>query len=189
MRTIDHAAFALRFGKNVLGIKSPIKKISFWLGNLLPDYSYHTYHKSIGHGFRTARKKLVLAWQSRHFRGEGAAFYYRLGVAAHYLCDSFTYPHSKLFKGTLSQHIEYENELHRQLGKQNGNHTENVPVFDEPLKCMRYLESKHKSYLRHPEKSPLADFKWITEACTTALLTSLKIPLNEKISVKRILSV
>lgn len=185
MRTLDHAVFAARLGREVPGIRSPFKKICFRIGNLIPDYSYHTYSKSIGHGFRTARKKLVLAWQSRHFHGETAVFYFRLGVAAHYICDSFTYPHNSVFKGGLKEHIAYENAMHKSFSEpyERGE----AVIFSTPEDCMRYLEKCHRSYLAQPEKSPVSDIGWILGACRTAVLSSFSIPRELGINIKRIL--
>lgn len=189
MRTVDHAVFAAKLSREIIGIHGPLKALSFWVGNLLPDYSYHTYCKSIGHGFRTARKKLVLAWQSRHLGGETAAFYFRLGVAAHYLCDSFTYPHNPQFKGTLKQHIEYENTMHEHFSDTKPYPQKDVPVFSTPERCMRYLESFHRSYLKQRKMSPERDIGWIFDACKTALLTTFEIPKAYSINIRRILEI
>ncbi len=188
MRTIDHARLAKQLSKKVLEIKDPIRAFFFRVGNLLPDYSYHTYCKSIGHGFSTARKKLVQAWQSRHFNGEGAVFYYRLGVAAHYLCDAFTYPHNKQFDGDLYKHISYENDMHHAFEKENMlEKYPAAPIFESYEKCMRYLEKAHREYLRSSSKSPARDIPHIISACRCALLTSLKVPIECKVNVKSIL--
>jgi hypothetical protein len=187
MRTVDHAAFAVNFSRRVLKIDSPFKKAGFVIGNLLPDFSYHTYCKGIGHGFSTARKKLVLAWQSKRRHGETVGFYFRLGVAAHYLCDSFTYPHNVQFCGTLAGHVRYENVMHSVFGRAGKLCSDAVPVFETPESCMEYLEKRHRRYVLQPEKSPRADLGWIVKSCKTALLSSLNIPRNYSINVEKIL--
>lgn len=191
MRTIDHAVFSVRFSDSVLKIKNPAKKFSFIIGNLIPDFSYHTYKKSIGHGFKTARKKLVLAWQSRHSGGENCAFYFRLGVAAHYLCDAFTYPHNKSFPGTFADHLRYEDRLHRYFTSDVSgifSAESDDPVFNTPEACMRFLEHMHKNYIGRKKKTPFSDFCDIAAVCRTALLSSLSIPKNYAINARKILT-
>jgi hypothetical protein len=187
MRTVDHAALAKRLSRDILKIKGPVNAFLFWFGNLLPDYSYHTYCKSIGHGFRTARKKLALAWESKNKHGETAAFYFRLGVAAHYLCDSFTFPHNSKFKGSLKQHIDYEEIMHKHFADLKIHRDDKAPVFHRPEHCMRFLEKCHGAYLRQKEKSPKDDLEWIANVCRSTLLSSLKIPRDYKINIHKIL--
>jgi hypothetical protein len=187
MRTVDHAIFAVKFGRNVLKIRNPIKLLSFCVGNLLPDYSFHTYCKSIGHGFRTARKKLVLAWQSRYLHGETCAFYFRLGVAAHYLCDSFTFPHNRRYKGNLSGHIHYENAMHELFLRRYLPECGEIAVFCKPESCMRYMEKQHMKYLRQSEASPADDLRWIADSCLSALISTFCIPKNYNIDIGNIL--
>ncbi len=188
MRTIDHAAISGRLAREILKIDGPIKSIFFRAGNLIPDYSYHTYCKSIGHGFSTARKKLVQAWQSKHFNGENAVFYYRLGIAAHYLCDSFTFVHNKPFNGTLAKHIDYENILHEKLRKAKGLKPRSAPIFSTYEACMRHLERIHADYLKRKRVSPENDIQWILSACRSALLSTVNIPDSRRVDVKRILA-
>jgi hypothetical protein len=187
MRTLDHAVFAAKFGRGVLKIRNPLKIIGFLMGNILPDYSFHTYCKGIGHGFSTARKKLALAWKSRQLHGEGVIFYFRLGIAAHYLCDSFTFPHNRGFKGSLAAHIRYENIMHCLFRRESGGESSAAPIFDTPESCMRFLESLHKKYIRQPFSTPSADLRRIAFACRTALLSSLSIPENYDVNIGKIL--
>lgn len=186
MRTVDHAVMAVRFDRRFLKISNPLNTLSFIIGNIIPDYSFHTYSKKIGHNFKTARKKLLLAWQSKCSHGEGAVFYFRMGVAAHYICDSFTFPHNRCFNGTLMKHIAYEKAMHKQFLKKDLT-AENSPVFSQPESCMRYLEQLHGKYIRLKKQAPKADLSWISHALKTALLSSLMFPKEQRLNVSGIM--
>ncbi|MCD7741308.1 MAG: zinc dependent phospholipase C family protein [Ruminococcus sp.] len=183
MRTIDHALFAVDFGKKTLEIKSLIKLSAFILGNLSPDISYHTYLKSIGHGFSTARKKLALAWICEAHHGQNTAFYYRLGVASHYLCDSFTFPHNKQFKGTLNEHVRYEHIMHENVQKSFKSKCDILPIFSNPAACMHYLEKAHQSYIKYADKTPLGDIEWICAINETMLLSTISFSKNTQLKL------
>ncbi|MDR1863332.1 MAG: zinc dependent phospholipase C family protein [Treponema sp.] len=83
----------------------------FWfiLGNLAPDLYFsfifrrHEYAPSAG-----SVKKLMRRLYEGRVNPRSALFSYSLGIANHYVCDYFCYPHSPAFKGSIRDHISYE---------------------------------------------------------------------------------
>ncbi|MCD8095301.1 MAG: zinc dependent phospholipase C family protein [Ruminococcus sp.] len=189
MRTIDHIAFSFEYAKDVLKIHGFLKFTGFVIGNIIPDYSYHTYHKNIGHNISTARKKLALAWLCEQQHGKGIIFYYRLGIAAHYICDSFTFPHNKQFHGNLTQHLRYEYMLHDAANEASFEPSGEIQLtFTSPNECMRYLELAHFAYTKYSKKSPREDLNWISTISSTILLSSLSFSSKHKATLCDILN-
>ena len=78
----------------------------------------------------------------------GIRDYYRLGKLTHYVADAFTYPHNRIFQGSLLQHCRYEQELHcefvsalRRQGTDSGD-LQRIRRFQD-------IENLHEEYLRH----------------------------------------
>ena len=46
---------------------------------------------------------------------KGRKYYMDLGQISHYLADYFTYPHNKIYPGSLKDHCSYEEKLKRDL--------------------------------------------------------------------------
>lgn len=101
----------------------------FMFGSIAPDTTYSFVLRRHQHNTssRLLRRKIrrlynwVLTPQSRLFS-------YKLGVITHYVCDYFCYAHSRVFKGTLRDHIEYEK-------------------LQQPLKETAYQDSVHNNPL------------------------------------------
>ena len=69
-----------------------------------------------GHNYENilpVMKSMLMSFENK--TGMGIWDYYRLGKLTHYVADSFTYPHNGNFTGNLSDHCDYETELHRKF--------------------------------------------------------------------------
>lgn len=125
MQTIDHRILAefleTRFDKNV----PDIFRKAFIFGAIEPDLNFFTYFhgwkrgtKMHGHNYENIlpiMRSMFLSFENK--TGMGIWDYYRLGKLTHYVADSFTYPHNENFSGTLSDHCDYETELHRKFSR------------------------------------------------------------------------
>lgn len=61
-------------------------------------------------------KERSVPWKVSVYRAfRRLSWYFKLGKLTHYVADSFTFPHNKEFPGNLTEHIEYESELHNYL--------------------------------------------------------------------------
>ncbi len=92
----------------------------FLVGCVIPDYIPFTYLRGFrksramrghnqpysGEHIRKSMEKLQLGGVNR-FRD-----CFRLGTLMHYLADSFTFPHTVGFEGSMRDHRQYERELH-----------------------------------------------------------------------------
>ena len=75
--------------------------------------------------------------------GGGILFAFRFGRLCHYLADSFTHPHNASFKGTLSEHMDYEHELTMYLRENMGN----LRFPPERGFSFSWIEALHDEYL------------------------------------------
>ena len=123
MKQKDHKALAYYLmdyaGEGLLWKKTWHRRF-FLLGCVSPDYIPFTYlrgfrqsHAMRGHNACYSGehiRKRIHTLQNRGINGFRDCF--ALGTLIHYLADSFTYPHTKGFCGTMREHRRYENILH-----------------------------------------------------------------------------
>ncbi|MBR2019376.1 MAG: zinc dependent phospholipase C family protein [Clostridia bacterium] len=98
----------------------------FVWGCICPDYVPFTYlrgfrqsHAMLGHHARYSGayiQKMIQRLQRRGVKKRRDCF--ALGKLMHYLADSFTFPHTNGFTGTMREHRRYEKELHERFEKQ-----------------------------------------------------------------------
>lgn len=135
MQTIDHRILAefleTRFDRSV----PDIFRKAFIFGAIEPDLNFFTYFhgwkrgtKMHGHNYENilpVMKSMFMSFENK--TGIGIWDYYRLGKLTHYVADSFTYPHNGNFTGNLSDHCDYETELHGSFTRMmSGNHGEKL---------------------------------------------------------------
>ncbi len=123
MNIADHAALAgwlLRRGEKTLPRRAAL---GFRLGSVLPDCNPLTYlagiprHQGL-HGHNAEVREEKIARYLRRAGGQGVRGFFaglRLGIALHYLADTFTYPHHAYYPGTLKEHLAYEKKLHGEM--------------------------------------------------------------------------
>ena len=119
MRKKSHISLARYIVNNLDDQELRKHKLSFYIGSILPDikpsfvYKRHemegTYQDIRRHIERLSEgKKLVEKKKSRKY-------YMDLGQIRHYLADYFTYPHNRIYPGSLKDHCSYEEKLKRDL--------------------------------------------------------------------------
>ncbi len=94
---------------------------AFLTGNLFPDYNLASYLRGCkrdawfaGHTNEGSRQYVLKILQRLEKRGvRTVRDCYLLGTLMHYLADSFTYVHTRGFKGSFSEHNAYERRLRR----------------------------------------------------------------------------
>lgn len=119
MRTQDH----LLLGNTIAdmhGTLSASHRKALVIGCVEPDYNILTYMRGsikfknfYGHNTENL-KAHITACMSKLKKFETMSLYecFRLGTLLHYVSDSFTYPHTPQFSGSMSEHIAYENIFH-----------------------------------------------------------------------------
>lgn len=97
-----------------------MKRVAFVIGSVFPDINVFSYFKGNGlkgHSYRYSRRFISNTMSCfEKQEAKSPADWFRIGVALHYVQDSFTYAHNECFKGGILKHFEYENRLHELLG-------------------------------------------------------------------------
>ena len=127
---------------------------SFLLGNVLPDYcpSFlvrpHYLKNNAVHVQNILRLLLSGHSSARNDKRRSRL----LGILCHFYADFFCYAHSERFPGSLSEHIAYENSLHRYFTE----HLEQLSFIrftvqaqpaEESDGIYRQFETLHSGYL------------------------------------------
>ena len=85
-------------------------------------------------------------------RKKGRKYYMDLGQISHYLADYFTYPHNKIYPGSLKDHCSYEEKLKRDLRRyirtdaakpHKADHLE----FNSARNLCDFIQKSHDDYL------------------------------------------
>ena len=83
---------------------------------------------------------------------KGRKYYMDLGQISHYLADYFTYPHNKIYPGSLKDHCSYEEKLKRDLRRyirtdaakpHKADHLE----FNSARNLCDFIQKSHDDYL------------------------------------------
>ncbi|MGN0353001.1 MAG: zinc dependent phospholipase C family protein [Roseburia sp.] len=118
MRKKSHISLA-RYMVNTLGDENLKKhKFSFYLGSILPDIKpsfLYKRHEITGTFPQLQREMEKLAEGKKHKGKKGCGYFRDLGQVSHYLADYFTFPHNKIFSGSLKEHCSYEEKLKKDL--------------------------------------------------------------------------
>lgn len=172
MRKKSHISLAKFIVDNMQVTDLMEHKNAFYIGSILPDLkpSFITKKHTIDETFDTLTdeiKKITIDYDI----DKGISTYYarHLGVITHYLADYFTFPHNKIFKGSISQHLRYEKELmdrlkeyitredvrrERRTGKKNLSIEEIIQL----------IQRAHKEYLK-ALKAIKIDIQFIVDLC------------------------
>ena len=109
MKTGNHYEMGKLIQKKMADSNMPLNKFLFIIGNLAPDLT-------VSYLFRQHSYNLCWPWFSRLigriYKRKAASshmrFSFLLGVASHFICDFFCYPHSNEYSGSTLDHIRYE---------------------------------------------------------------------------------
>lgn len=117
LQTKDHYKIARYLSEDVGLFNTEIKRLAFIAGSIFPDINLFSYIKgkgSLGHSYSRREKEIYNAIES--FMDNRTIYaYFRLGVALHYIQDSFTFPHNEHAGIRALSHLSYENKLHNLL--------------------------------------------------------------------------
>lgn len=179
MKIIDHKILAFYWIDKVNRKKriTYACKQAFLIGSIEPDWNILTYLHGIvygekfhGHNYDNIlpiMRKLFKKLNKR--RKMGIREYYILGKLMHYTADSFTFPHNKEFKGTLSEHCEYERKLHRSM-QGTLKKTEDSIWKQHINNSFKEIEQLHNLYI-DDTRSYETDCRYIIKATGSILMT------------------
>lgn len=157
-------------------------KRSFYFGSILPDCmpSFLSRRHTIESTFDILTKELLKITDDYEVQQGITKQYTRnLGVVTHYIADYFTYPHNKIFEGTISEHCSYENTLKHKLkaylkSQDLGKRTENMRLFPNAEVILNYIKEVHKEYLA-VIKTVEVDCFYIVDLCQQVVNAILQI--------------
>ncbi len=95
-----------------------LKRYAYIYGSVEPDLNVFTYLR--GHGEKRVRA-YILEELNRLSRKQYWSIldFYKAGRISHYIVDSFTLPHTRMFKGNIKEHIAWEKTLARKVMGEN----------------------------------------------------------------------
>lgn len=131
-------------------------KWAFYLGSILPDikpsflYRKHEFNGT----FEQVRKNIaLLSDEQREDQKRKTKYYRNLGQITHYIADYFTFPHNKIYPGSLKDHCSYEGELKQRLleylrtERDNREHFKRVEFINSDALC-DFVKKSHEEYLK-----------------------------------------
>jgi len=156
MNTKDHYILAKEIAENFRNFGGSLKKIAFITGCVAPDINPFTYIK--GHRFNDRRQFLDSLLKS------GKISLYNIGVMIHYISDCFTFTHNSGFKGSLNEHIKYENHLHSFINSDFSRFAGKINI-PENISLPELFRTLHDEYLKN-KNSWENDCRYIYTVCT-----------------------
>lgn len=171
METKDHLYLA-KLITGAANFGGRLKKAAFEYGCISPDVNPLTYVK--GHTYAGTASYVRNTLSRLHGKLKSPVDYFDLGRAVHFIGDYFTFPHTPRFKGTLSEHVSYENSLHRHIiTESNEINTESRLDLSSAKKCIDLLESVHDKY--YSTKNSIAnDWNYIIFVCSSIAMSAAK---------------
>ncbi|MFW5668982.1 MAG: zinc dependent phospholipase C family protein, partial [Acetivibrio ethanolgignens] len=172
MRKKSHISVA-RYLMNSNGMEYLQKhKKSFYLGSILPDCtpSFITRRHSIDETLDILRKEIDKITINYNFEKGLSSYYCRhLGVITHYVADYFTFPHNKIFSGTLKEHCIYEEDLKHAIrnyvkSEEAKRVREKNDIFRTTDEIIAFIKVSHEKYL-NTIKETQYDCIYIVELC------------------------
>ncbi|GAA4294924.1 hypothetical protein GCM10023142_32340 [Anaerocolumna aminovalerica] len=147
-------------------------KKAFYIGSILPDCvpSFVTRRHNIEETFDLLKEEIIKITDDYDMNKGITGYYCRhLGVITHYIADYFTFPHTKLFTGTMREHCSYEKELKFAL-KSYVNSEAVQQIYDrkERFKTVdeicNFIKEMHAEYLK-AMKAIKMDCMYIVKLC------------------------
>ena len=120
MQNKDHYLLGCFILKRYGACIEPICQKLFLLGCVEPDWNLVTYtrgsikHRFLhGHNAENVQKHLTHMTERLMKTGVHTPLqWFYFGAALHYLADSFTFAHNRIFTGSIIEHRQYEKVLH-----------------------------------------------------------------------------
>ena len=156
MRKKSHILLARYIAKNTEDEELKKHRLSFYIGSILPDckpsfvYKKHEINGTFPDVKKMVNQLIFGKQQGKLIRKR--RYYMNLGQVTHYVADYFTYPHNKIYPGTLKDHCSYEEQLKRSLKtyimNRNMQAKEKVQAdFRDAEALYAYILERHKQYL------------------------------------------
>ncbi len=117
----DHMALAHYLIQSTDSFSLQQHKKAFLLGCIEPDCNPFTYIRGslhckafCGHNAENSKEHILKCLAELQNGSLHSSFgYFKLGTLIHYIADSFTFPHTKIFTGNMLGHVDYERKLHQ----------------------------------------------------------------------------
>ncbi len=171
METKDHLYLA-KLITDVANFGGKFKKSAFEYGCISPDVNPLTYVK--GHTYDGTSLYVKNTLSRLHGKLKSPMDYFDLGRAIHYIGDYFTFPHTPLFKGSISEHINYEHNLHDHIiSDTNQILTESRLDISNSKKCINLLDKVHEKYYI-TKNSVSNDWNYIRFICSSIAMSAAK---------------
>ena len=147
-------------------------KKAFYLGSILPDCvpSFVTRRHNIEETFDLLKEEIIKITDDYDVNKGITGYYCRhLGVITHYIADYFTFPHNKVFTGSMREHCSYEKELKFALKSYvNSEAVQNVPERKDRFRTVdeicSFIKEMHSEYLK-AIKAVNMDCMYIVKLC------------------------
>ena len=138
-------------------------KLSFYLGSILPYIKPSFVYKrhEITGTFPAIQKHIKRLSEGRKLveKKKNRKYYMDLGQISHYLADYFTFPHNKIYPGTIKDHCSYEEKLKQDLRSflKNGEAAKKLieqeidekkkETFSNAEALCNYIQKTHDDYI------------------------------------------
>jgi hypothetical protein len=173
MRKKSHISLASYLMESVDTEELKNHKKAFYIGSILPDCvpSFVTRRHNIDETFDLLKEEIVKITDDYDVNRGITGYYCRhLGVITHYIADYFTFPHNKIFTGTMREHCSYEKELKFALKSYVNSEAVQWHVLDrkERFKTVdeicNFIREMHAEYLK-AIKAIKMDCMYIVKLC------------------------
>ena len=146
---------------------------AFRLGSILPDLvpSFVTKKHQIDTTFDILEKKMRKVVEEYDGRSRLSMMRCKdMGVITHYIADYFTFPHNRIFAGTMREHIRYEKVLkYAMKDYMNRGYVGQQPIIRERLTSVddicAFIRRCHEHYLQTMEGKHETDCLYSVEVC------------------------
>lgn len=181
MRKKSHISLARYIVKNTENKALENHKFAFYLGSILPDCKpSFLYQKHEINGTFPMVEKEILKLAGEGERHKNQRQYYRnLGQVTHYLADYFTFPHNKIYPGTIKDHCSYEETLklkmREYLKKEAADKKAPGINFATPEEILTFIKNTHADYLqrKHDVESDIAEIVRVNRQAVAGIMAFL----------------
>lgn len=154
MRKKSHISLARYIVAQSTGYELHRHKLAFYLGSILPDCkpSFLYRRHEIKETFDDVRDEIFRLADEADTTYSRYKYYRNLGQITHYVADYFTFPHNDIYKGSLSEHCIYEENLKVALreyltGGQAEKDFQPVLRFQDAEEIAEFIQAAHEEYL------------------------------------------
>lgn len=172
MRKKSHISLAVYIADSLDVMELNRHKKAFCIGSILPDCkpSFLTTRHEICGTFSLVKeeiRKLTVDCDVTSLNPR--SYVMRLGQVIHYLADYFTYPHNKVYEGSLKDHCIYEEHLKISLREyirsgEAARDREEAEKFNTIDSLFDFVSDMHNEYLK-VKRTVEEDCRYIVSLC------------------------